>query len=192
MNYLVNNQPLNDILLEPFTIFIKLSIVSFKEKGTKISIKNNSIQIEDPHYLQGLCRHLNRTNREHISYLLKPIKRFIIMFPPDNDKIIYIYLRCIKGIEILKDSYVNKASTILNSLDLFICIIKKRLDKDEVEEIHIPEKLYDIWNKDDIHLLYNLIDNCEKNNGDKYYLESIESIIKSKESKMNEIISQII
>ena len=192
MNYLVNNQPLNDILLEPFTIFIKLVIVSFKEKGTKISIKNNSIQIEDPHYLQGLWRHLNRTNREHISYLLKPIKRFIIMFPPDNDKIIYIYLRCIKGIEILKDSYVNKASTILNSLDLFICIIKKRLDKDEVEEIHIPEKLYDIWNKDDIHLLYNLIDNCEKNNGDKYYLESIESIIKSKESKMNEIISQII
>ena len=191
MNY-IKPLSLDDILLEPFTIFIKLAMISFKEKGTKISIHNNSIQIEDSNYLQGFWRHLNRTNREHISYLLKPIKRFIIMFPPDNDKMNYIYLRCIKGLEILKESYVNKASTILNSLDLYICIIQKRLDKDELEDIHIPDKLYDIWNKDDINLLYNLLYNCEKNNGDNHYLESIESIIKSKENKMNQIISQII
>tara|TARA_B110000261_G_C12997791_1_gene322942 strand:+ start:160 stop:729 length:570 start_codon:yes stop_codon:yes gene_type:complete len=184
---------LDDVLLEPFSVFIKLAIVSFKETGTKISVGDNTIYIENPGMLQGIKRFISRSNREHISYLSKPIKRVLVMYPPENENLQYIYGRVIKGIGLLKLSYHHKSSTILHSLDLYIHLINKSLIKHkEPDDIHIPEKLIDLWKPDDIHILCLLFKDCESTDGDINYINSIECILKSKESAINNAISQII
>jgi hypothetical protein len=185
---------LDDVLLEPFSIFIKLAIISFKEIGTKISVGDNTIYIENPGMLQGIKRFISRANREHISYLSKPIKRVLVMYPPNEDtNLQYIYGRVVKGLELLKLSYHNKSSTILHSLDLYIHLINKSVvKKKHPDDIHVPEKLIGIWTPADIQILCLLFKDCELTDGDINYINSIECILKSKESVISQAISQII
>tara|TARA_A100001015_G_scaffold292747_1_gene368445 strand:+ start:2389 stop:2964 length:576 start_codon:yes stop_codon:yes gene_type:complete len=186
---------LDDVLLEPFSVFIKLAVMSFKEPGTKISFGDNSIHIANPGLFQGVRRFISRVNREHISYLSKPIKRVIVMYPPtDSDNILYLYRLVIKGIEVLKQSYNHKSSTILHSLDLYIHILNKSIKTGKIpdEEIHIPEKLQGLWKEDEINVICLLFKECEAKKGDIHYINSIDCILKSKEDAINEAISHII
>jgi hypothetical protein len=185
---------LDDVLLEPFSVFIKLAVMSFKESGTKISVAENTIHIENPGVLQGIKRFITRSNREHISYLAKPIKRVIVMYPPnDNDNLLYLYKLVIKGIDVLKKSYNHKSSTTLHSLDLYVHLINKSINNRKApEDIHIPEKLLGLWNDEEINVICLLFKECETRLGDIHYINSIECILHSKEDAINQAISHII
>ena len=50
------NSDKKDFILEPLCVVFRLSLLQYKDKGTKLSIKNNSIQYQDPSYDQGLIR----------------------------------------------------------------------------------------------------------------------------------------
>jgi hypothetical protein len=187
--------PADDTLLEPMSIFIKLAIISFKPVGTKISINHNTIILDDANILQGIKRTLKRSSREEISLLFKPLKRVLIMYPPNDDHLIYIYNRVLKGIDILKHGYSDRPSTLIHSLDLYSSIIKRTLETKSLADKHkmfVPEKLYDIWTTLDIELIYSLLYNCEVNNDNIHYMESIENVLISKQNYINTIISQII
>ena len=45
-----------NLILEPFSCVLKLIILQYKEKGTKISVSNNSILFNAPNYAQRLIR----------------------------------------------------------------------------------------------------------------------------------------
>ena len=52
INQIISNKEKNTIL-DPLTCIIKLGILNFKPKGTKISINNNRITYHEPSLLQG-------------------------------------------------------------------------------------------------------------------------------------------
>ena len=62
-----------NLILEPFCTLIKLILLSYKDKGTKISIYNNSIQYQEPSYIQGILRIWSGDCREDLHNLYNPI-----------------------------------------------------------------------------------------------------------------------
>lgn len=61
-------------IYDPLSIIIKLGIFSKKKIGTKLSIKNYIIEIQEISYYQGLYRYLNNDNRYDIQLLGIPIE----------------------------------------------------------------------------------------------------------------------
>lgn len=201
-------------VLEPFTTILKLAIISFMDNGTKITITDNKLYIQPPSILQGTIRTVYGSNREEIHHLLKPIKRFIQLFPPENDEIVYIYRLAIEGLKLLKSSYGNESSTVCYTLDLYISIIENKLENKEVhidsydddkqiEDLNLSthskinlEKIFiDIWDETDIRLVSSMLKSAQKLkdlnlSSDNNYINSIENIIKSKEILIDEKIKK--
>ena len=113
-------------ILEPLSTMIMLSIISFKNIGTKIAISNNKIYLHPPNVIQGAVRWTFGNNREEIHYLLKPIFRALNIYSPliheiKDIRIIFEY--SIKGLRLLKDSYNNTSSVLCHAIDLYINLI---------------------------------------------------------------------
>ena len=51
-------------------LFLRLAILSFRKDGTKISISNNRIHLQDPSAFQGTTRWASGDTRTDLSYLL--------------------------------------------------------------------------------------------------------------------------
>ena len=195
--YLISNffnpQLQDDMLLEPLSIIIKLSILSFKPVGTKLSIQNNTLIIDESNFAQGIKRIMKRSRREDISLLFKPIKRALIIYPPEDDKLIYIYGRVLLGLQNLKKSYVEP-STLHLSIDLYINIISTTLENKKIPEQYntfVSEKLKDIWEPSDMNLIYELLHACETHDNNLNYMESIENILNTKRELIDEKIDEI-
>ena len=50
-------------VIEPLTCMIRLAILAYKPKGTKVCIYENAIYIQEPSLLQGPIRWLSGDNR---------------------------------------------------------------------------------------------------------------------------------
>ena len=64
-------------ILDPLSCIIYLAILGFKEKGTKLSIKNSKIELQKPIITQGITRWYNCDIRNDISELCNPIEKAI-------------------------------------------------------------------------------------------------------------------
>jgi len=198
-------------LLEPFSIIIKLAIISYKEDNTKIAINNNNMFIQSPTFYQGIVRYLYGNNREDICFLLKPIMRALELYSPDDDeKLKYIFKKAILGLSKLKESYNNTSSTVCHSLDLYISIIDSYLegspikvesynrskDTDELNfsvstKVNLEKIFTNIWSAKDINLLYSMFNTADDNTEVKNtYLKSINNLVKSKKPEIDRIIEK--
>src|SRR5437879_2056431 len=81
MNFLSDYIPSNEhvdeslYLLDPFSVIIKLAILSKKPIGTKLYIQRNILHFQEPGPFQGFCRKvINRVNRSEIHYLNNPLQ----------------------------------------------------------------------------------------------------------------------
>ena len=118
--------------IDPICTMIKLALLHYKNNGTKISIKNNVINIQDPDVLQGLRRWYNSDEREQLHQLKLPIFYFrgivlgFIMFEHiaiENDTLNYINDLAIKGLKKMRITYDNDrkaGSMVKNSIDDYI------------------------------------------------------------------------
>ena len=61
------------LILEPISTLFRLSILSFKPKGTKISITENKIIINDNNYIQGISRWSGGDARTDLHNLFNPL-----------------------------------------------------------------------------------------------------------------------
>jgi len=202
-------------ILEPLSVIINLAIISFKEDKTKIAISNNKIYIQDPSIWQGPVRYAYGNNREEISFLLKPIMRSIELYPSDSNIMLgYIYERAIEGLKNLKTSYDKSTSTLCHSLDLYISILESNLagksmlihtydQSKNLSELNLSTQtrvnlqniFSDIWDENDIILLHSMLKSAEKSNrtandNTTNYLNSIRSLLISKEPIINEKIKK--
>jgi hypothetical protein len=193
-NYI--NHEKKNYVIEPLTCMIRLAILAFKPKGTKICIYDNSIYIQEPGYLQGTIRWISGNNRNDIHYLLSPINKAIVRFgnklrtdPNIHNDIMNIFKLTIKGLLILKKSYLKHSNGNLttHSIDLYINKIKNCIDGIEdssEEEYDESDKSYNhlngIWTNEQIKLVNNLFIECGKNKDCESYLYAIENIITSK------------
>jgi hypothetical protein len=107
------------IQLEPITTLIKLAILNYKVEGTKLSIQNNSIFLQEPCYYQGVLRYLYSDSRNDLIKIEQPIKEGLdwISKNAKSEDMDFILKKSISGLLKLSRSYqedVNTYKTILS------------------------------------------------------------------------------
>lgn len=196
-------------ILDPLSCIIYLAILGFKEQGTKLSIKNSKIELQEPILTQGFTRWYNSDIRNDMSELCNPIEKAIEWYN-ELSTITTIFSYSILGLDNLISCYESqdKNSTIIHSLLHYKNLITKTLDKelniikdsrtlkkdnDTLEKFQIFKN---IWNEKDIECIIILLDNIKQCFDAKedfnYYLNAIEEILKGKNNKKDKLIENII
>jgi len=193
-----NKQQTKYFIIDPFTCMVRLAILSFKPKGTKISILDNMIKYNDPNILQGTIRWSQGDNRDDLHNLYRPITKAIEWYQLDDEKIKHIFGLSSKGIENLMFSYTGN-STVRHSLVYYKSIIDDNL-KEEKETIvnkeenfnKIYTELKSLWNKNEINIINDILSEMEnKTDEEKQSLiNAIDSIINIKERRVQMIIKK--
>ena len=92
-------------IYDPLSIIIKLGIFSKKKIGTKLSIKNYIIEIQEISYYQSLYRYLNNDNRYDIQLLGIPIdtacKKYL------NNNYILLHPNIVNLFKFAQDGLIN-------------------------------------------------------------------------------------
>jgi len=110
----------HNVIIDPFSCLIKLSLLRFLDAGTKISIHNNSIHFNSPTYVQGIIRFMYGDNREHLHNLYIPIQKSVEWYWNDkNNDMTYIFNNAVVGLKMLKNAY-SEYATIQHTLDYYI------------------------------------------------------------------------
>ena len=115
-----------NVIIDPFSCLIKLSLLKYLDTGTKISIYENRIHFNSPSYMQGLIRFMYGDNREHLHNLYLPIQKSVEWFWDEkNDDITYVFNNAIIGLKMLKYAY-NEYATIQHTIDYYIIIMMQK------------------------------------------------------------------
>jgi hypothetical protein len=204
VNYLTNlkNKDDKNIIIDPMSCLIKLSILKFCPVGTKISIGDNMITILDPGLLQGAVRFIKGDGREDLHNLYIPLIKSIEWYYKSisDSEIKTLFDFSINGLEILKLSYpIN--STICHTLDLYIhhlttkqtnTLYDKELKLEENNKIH--DYLKQLWTQREIHIIIELLleyeINIQNNKKETQLLQSILIITTAKELKLKDFLKQ--
>jgi hypothetical protein len=209
--YLINfltsfrNKDDKNIIIDPMSCLIKLSILKFCPVGTKISIYDNMISILDPGLLQGTFRFLKGDGREDLHNLYLPIIKSIEWYNNSDKEINVLFNFAIGGLDILKSSYpIN--STICHTLDLYIYhLTTKKLTTFHDKEIKIEQNssmnsstniihdyLKNLWNPREIHIIIELLleyeTNVINNKKETQLLHSILTMTTAKELKLKDFL----
>jgi len=203
-NTLFSDNKKKKIILEPISCIVKLILLNYKVEGTKISIHNNSIDFYEPSHFQGFLRNINGDGREDLHNIYNPILKSIEWYPPkDNEIYRSFYIKCKSGIEKLILSY-EEESTISRTLQLYCKILTDALEERDIEigEINGNEKksspfldrLKDFWKKEEIDLLYSLLNIIEKSNNineKNTYIENVVNTVSMKEKNLSKFIEEV-
>jgi hypothetical protein len=114
----------NDIL-DPLSIIIKLYLYNSKPVGTKISVGNNKMDIQNSTYLQGVWRRYNGDSKNDINILVCPILYACIHYLTSSEsRELYLPLfnEALQALSNLKQTYANTA--IIYNIEHLINIIQ--------------------------------------------------------------------
>lgn len=177
-----------NLILEPLCCIIKIGLIQFKDKGTKISIIDNSIQFDEPSLAQGILRSFNGDCREDLHNIYHPLLKGIEWFPLKDYKL--LYKECKKGLEILNSVYDNN-TTIHHTITHYISIINED-NKIELPKTNpIIDQLKNIWSQDEIKAIQELLALIIKNKNREIYINALNDIVSAKEKIVCEYIKKI-
>lgn len=192
--------------LEPISTIIRLAILNYKIEGTKISIQNNTIYIQEPGYYQSAIRYLYNDNRNDLNLLKNPIIKALKWIECNltmyKDNILFILKKSILGLLKLSKSYQQDDKIYAYILSLSQTIQNYVYDNiliDETDEMNNVDK---VWKEksdiDFIKTIFETIDTQLKDrivNLDEIYtkinteLQPIENLLQRKDvlyiSKIN-------
>ena len=119
-------KPEHNVIIDPFSCLVKLSLLRFLDSGTKISINNNRLFFNSPTYIQGIVRFIYGDNREHLHNLYLPIQKCVEWFWDEkHTDMIYIFNNAVIGLKILKKAY-SEYATIQHTIDYYIIILMQK------------------------------------------------------------------
>lgn len=133
-------------LIDPFCTIFKLAILNYKPEGTKLSIKNNTVSLQENTALQGFYRWYNSDERDQLYQLKLPIfyfrgivLNFIKFSCIQIDQYILDYINdvALKGLKKMKITYDNdrkNGSLVKNCIDSYIKILSTYYNFDEYEK----------------------------------------------------------
>ena len=188
ITYYQNKNTQKNLILEPLCCILKLILLQFKEKGTKISVSDNSITFNEPSYGQGLVRSLYGDCREDLHNIYHPLLKSVEWYPI-RDFNIY-YEECKKGLQLLLQVYDDN-TTIHHTISHYISIIEGKNDKEVSETNPIIDNLKDFWKTEEINVINELLNLILKNIEKDVYLKCLENIVEEKEKKVNEYIQKV-
>lgn len=168
-NFIFPNK--NDTL-DPLSIIIKLFIYSYKPVGTKISIYNNRLYIQDAWILQGTIRSLNRDTKNDVNIITFPIiyacEKYLLS--DKRKEYIPIFERVLLSFDKLKGTYlgdeitysIEQLKTILDSyvlsdkFDITTLIQTYNSPASTIKKTRY-ENINTIWTTNRLNTLFGLI-----------------------------------
>lgn len=178
-----------NIIIDPISCLIKLSMLGLYPIGTKISVCNNGIHFTNPNILQGSIRFINGDAREDLHNVFKPIKKAIEWFYDNksiNDDINLLFEMTELGLVNLKNCY-EPNSTIQHSIDYYIKYIKftefSDENKEQEEDNIIYKYLRSLWSKREIDIIIKLFQEYKDKENDLEKFNIIEIINKMSDMK---------
>ena len=115
-----------NVIIDPFSCLVKLSLIRYLEEGTKVSIYQNRLNFNAPSYMQGIVRFMYGDNREDLHNILLPIQKCVEWYWNDkNTDVTYMFNNAVLGLKFLKNSYSTYA-TIQHTLDYYIIILMQK------------------------------------------------------------------
>ena len=166
MEKLVSIKEKSDMILEPLQVMIQLGLLSHCPIGTKLSISENLLHIQEPSWNQGILRWYMKDNKDDLYYLFQAIRRFYMWYKPE-DCVIYskILESAIKGLKKLQETYENTDKiSIKHTLALYTNILNletPELFKDSNDDIAINidkvfQNITELYNKKFLAIIFNV------------------------------------
>ena len=159
--------------LDPLSIIIKLFIYAYKPIGTKISIINNKLDLQENGFFQSTVRMINRDTKNDINIIYFPIifacKYYLS--PENKKKYEKIFKILLQSFDNLKQTY--KGSEIIYNLDQLKTLIESFIQNDDFDPStlfnsydspggKIKQDIYShinsIWTERKINVLFGYID----------------------------------
>ena len=202
MDTLPNNKTdnLQLFILDPFSVIIKLAILSNKPIGTKIRIDNNIIYLQEPGPFQSVCRYIFNNNKTDIQYLYNPIELACQQYLngdviKQNPKIKDLFKCAQSGLIKMIETY--RASSVMRiCINYYLSLISNHLEelnnatlfkKDNMSVFYTSEllnKLTKNWTQDKIKIILNLTTFLSSD-------DNAETDVKSLETSMDGIDKQV-
>jgi len=122
-----------DIILEPLQAITQLALISFCPKGSKLTISNNLLSIQEPTWFQGLVRSYNHDGKEDLFFLFNAITRFnkfYMFMKRESDEYCDLFDLLIqlskRGIDKLLQTYsTTEQPALLHTLQLYRVLLDK-------------------------------------------------------------------
>jgi hypothetical protein len=128
--------------MDPLSVIIKLFIYSYKPSGTKISINNNRLIIQDAGLFQGTVRTLYGDTKNDINIIYFPVI-FASKYYLDMDhkaKFYKVFDKLLLSFNKLKETYYG--SEIVYNIDQLKTIVSSFMDNENYD----PAKLFRSYN----------------------------------------------
>ncbi len=159
------------MILEPLQSMCQLAILGTKPVGSKLTISNNILSIQEPSVIQPVSRWYNSDKKDDIYFLFQVIKRFIKWYSPENNKQIItkeLYERIIQmaqtGLDKLIQTYTGTDNnSIVQVIHMYKNILQNQNIKDfdnSNEKINIDEvfeKIVEIYDNKILIIMVNLL-----------------------------------
>ena len=193
-NFLYSHK--NDIL-DPLTIIIKLFIYSYKPLGTKLSIWNNKVYIQEATLFQSAIRTIHRDSKNDINIMFLPIIYAceIYLGPIEEGKrerFLLLFQESIKSFDLLIQTY--SGNEIIYNLEQLKSIIDSFIKNSEYDPENIisnyNDARYDI--KKSIYKQLNLIWTDERIDIIFGFLNEILSLDKNNKDQLDSLLLSLI
>lgn len=150
-----------DIILEPLQAVTQLALLAFCPKGSKLTIANNLLSIQQPYWGQGLWRSYNQDVKEDLFFLFNAIIRFNRFYSyiqeerTEYSELFFLLVKWSKsGIDKLLQTYANSDQpALLHTLQLYRNLLDKPaifLDEDITEKP--DDKIQAVQNIEDVFI----------------------------------------
>jgi hypothetical protein len=171
MDFLVNKNK-NDTL-DPLSVIIRLFIYGYKPVGTKISISNNRILIQENGVFQSTVRSIFRDSKNDINIIFFPIIFACKFYLSEEKKKKYLPLfnKLLDSFDKLKETY--QGNEIIYNIDQLKNIIISFIDKHDFDpntllsnydsaggkiKQDIYKHLNSIWTTERINVIFGYVD----------------------------------
>ena len=184
------SQDSKQLILEPLSCVLKLSLLQWKPSGTKISVSKNSLQFIEPSLIQGISRRMTGDSRQDLHNICHPIIKCLEWYPLQEYQ--FFYTQCCRGLETLKSSY-DSNSIINHTLDHYIGLLGGKT-YEPLEDTPVTGGLRDMWVPKEILILKTMLEHILslEDGGDRdMYLVVFEHLLLIKENKVNSYIQSI-
>ena len=164
MSFESKDSKIKNLILEPLCVILRLALLQYKDKGTKLSVNHN---------------------------LYHPILKATEWYPYNEYQLFYD--ECITGLQLLNNVYEGN-SIIKYTISHYISTIESNDNESKRKEQKfnpIIDRLKDIWEKDEIKAIYDLFKLIKMNKNRDVYLKTLEDILTAKEEFINVYIHNV-
>lgn len=211
-----NKRERYETILEPLQAILQLGFLSYCPQGTKITIHNNLLCIQEPSFSQSLIRWYHNDTKDDLFYLFNVCQRFTLYYQhlkeikietTKRNKRENLYSLLIqmskRGLDKLIQTYsTTDKISLLHTLQLYKSLLdiepqlvneteNEKVDKSMIENNNninrVFQRITTLYNDSDYHmLLHSLILMREKKEYYRNYIHGINEVLNPCFSKISE------